>query len=200
MKQGAEDFGFLFKCPGTWFGVFRPSFPKLPQYLNTCETGTARHTEGNDTRVRSYLMWNKELKTLDYISGVLAHDLWYSGPVSQCLSTCETGVIQPIQGLDTRVRSHLIWNIELKTLDYLSFDSVHDIGLFGPFFPFFLFALMPKSQTDITQSLDDLGRRVRPHLMWNIQLKTMDYFRCVLPHDLGYFIQVSPNLPDAKIP
>ena len=39
VKQGAEDFGLLFRCPGTWFGVFRPSFPKLPQYLSTCETG-----------------------------------------------------------------------------------------------------------------------------------------------------------------
>ena len=45
VKQGAEDFALLFRCPGTWFGIFGPSFLKLPQYSSTCETGIARPTE-----------------------------------------------------------------------------------------------------------------------------------------------------------
>ena len=123
-------------CPCTWFGAFRPGFPKLPQYPSTCKTGIAWPTEGPDTRVRSHLMWNKELKTLDYFSCVPAHNLRYSGPVSpNCPTTCETVIIWPIEGLDTSVRSRLMWNKELKTLDYFLYDSVHNLGVFGPFFP-----------------------------------------------------------------
>ena len=80
VKQGAEDFGLPFRCSSTWFGVFRPSFSKLPQYSSTCETRIARPTEGNDTRVRSYLMWKKELKTLDYFSCDSLHDVGVFGP------------------------------------------------------------------------------------------------------------------------
>ena len=147
------------------------SFPKLSQYPSTCEIGITRPTEGNDTRRRSHLMWNKELKTLYYFSGVPF--TWFeifrsSFPkLPQYLSTCETGVIQLAQVLDTRVRSHLMWNKELKTLDYFSGDSVHDVMVFGP-----LFSKLPEcpstQKTVITQSLDDLGRGVSAHLMWNV--------------------------------
>ena len=51
VKKGAEDFGLLFMCPCTWFGVFGPNFPKLTQHPSTCETATAQPTEGIDTRV-----------------------------------------------------------------------------------------------------------------------------------------------------
>ena len=126
-------------CPCLWFGVFGPNFPKLPRYPSTCETGIARPTEGPDTRVRSHLMWNKELKTLDYFSRVLAHDLGYSCLLSpklpQYLNTCEAGIIQPTEGLDTSIRSHLMWNKEMKTLDFFLCDSVLDLGVFGPFPP-----------------------------------------------------------------
>ena len=57
---GAEDFGLLFMCPCAWFGVFGPSFPILPQYPSTCETGITKPTEGLDTSVTSHMMWNKE--------------------------------------------------------------------------------------------------------------------------------------------
>ena len=77
MKQGAENFGLLFMCPCTWFGVFGPNFPKLPQYPSTCETGIIRPAEGPDTRVRSHLMWNKELKTLDFLFVWLC--TWFRG-------------------------------------------------------------------------------------------------------------------------
>ena len=123
----------------TWFGVFGPSFPKLPQHPSTCETGSiARPTEGPDTRVRSHLMWNKELKTLDYFSCVPAHDLGYLGPISpkfpQYPSTCETGIVQPMGPPDTRVRSnYLMWNKELKTLNYLCPCLSHDLGIRAQF-------------------------------------------------------------------
>ena len=86
-----------------------------------------------------------------------------------------------------------MWNKDLKTLDYFLYDSVHNLGVFGPFFT--KLPLCSSTQkTDITQSSDDLGRRVRPHLLWNFKLKTMDYIRRVLLHDLGYLGPVSPNL------
>ena len=68
VKQGAEDFWLLFMCPCPWFGVFECSFPKLPQYLSTCETGTIQLTEGPGTTVGSHLMWNNGLKALDFFS------------------------------------------------------------------------------------------------------------------------------------
>ena len=106
--------------------VFWPSFPKLPQYLSTCETGITRPTVGPATRTRSHLMWNKQLKTLDYFSCVPAHDYGVFGTsfpkLPQYLCTCETGIIQPTQGLDTSIRPHLMW-------DFFSSDSVLDLGV-----------------------------------------------------------------------
>ena len=50
--QGYSFYRFwVIKEKPTWFGVFRSSFPKLPQYLSTCETGTTQPTEGLVTRV-----------------------------------------------------------------------------------------------------------------------------------------------------
>ena len=136
-------------CTCTWFGVFGPSFPKLSQCPITCETGKAQPTEGNNTRVRSHLIWNKELKTLDYF---LCPCTWFGvfGPsfpkLPRYLSTSETGIIQTIEGLDTRLRSHLMWSKKLKTLDYFTFDSVHDLRVFGPFFPKLPLCQLPKKQ------------------------------------------------------
>ena len=126
-------------CPSMWFGVFGFSFPKLPQYPSTCETGIAQPTEGNGTTVRSHLMWNKELKTLDYFSGVPY--TWFgifrpSFPkLPQYLSTCETGIARPTEGNGTRIRSHLMWNKEMKTLDYFSGVPCTWFGIFRPSFP-----------------------------------------------------------------
>ena len=36
--------------------------------------------------------------------------------------------------------------------------------------------------------------------MWNVMLKTLDYFLCVSRHDLRYLGPVSPNCPNAQIP
>ena len=68
VKWGTEVLGLLFVCPFAWFGLFRPSFPKLLQYSSTWETGITQPTQALDTRVISHLMWNKKLKTLDYFS------------------------------------------------------------------------------------------------------------------------------------
>ena len=68
-------------CSCIWFGVFGLSFPNLPQYLSTCETGIIQPTEDLDTSIRSHLMWNKEMKTLDYFLCDSVHDLGDLGPV-----------------------------------------------------------------------------------------------------------------------
>ena len=83
-------------------------------------------------------------------------------------------------------------------MDFFLCDYVLDLRVFGPFPPQKSTQSSPSTQkTGITQSSDDLGRRVRLHLMRNVELKNMDYFRHVSPHDLGYLDPVSPNLPDA---
>ena len=128
---------------------------------------------------------------------------WVFGPsflkLPQYLSTCETGIIGPFCGLDTRVRSHC----EIRSWKlWITFHvTVHDLGLFAnyPKMP------IPTTQkTVVTQSLGDLCRGVRPYLMWKVELKTMDYFRCVLPHDLGCLglvsqIYLMPKYPKAGI-
>ena len=70
-------------------------------------------------------MWNVELKTLDYPSCVPVHDLGYLGQVSpNCPNTWvpvkQVYITHPTEGLGTRVRSHLMWNKDLKTSDYFS--------------------------------------------------------------------------------
>ena len=108
VKCNAENSGLLFVCLYTRFGVFGPSFPKLPQCPNTCETSITQALEGLDTRGKANLMWNLKLKTLDYFSCVPVHNLGYLGSVSpnlrQYLGNCETGIIQPTEDLDTSIR------------------------------------------------------------------------------------------------
>ena len=87
-----------------------------------------------------------------------------------------------------------MWNNELKSLDYFLFGPWTWFGAIWALFPQIVLMLI-----SVTQSLVDLCRRVRPDLMWKVELKTMDYFRCVPQHDLGYLGSVSPNLPDAQI-
>ena len=88
-------------------------------------------------------MWNKQLKTLDYFSCVPAHDYGVFGSsfpkLPQYLCTCETGIIQPIEGLDASVMPHLMW-------DLFSSDSVLDLGVYGHFSPNCPNAQEPKKQ------------------------------------------------------
>ena len=86
MKCGAEDFGLPFMCPCTWFGVFEPSFPKLAQYPSTCEAGIIQPAEALDTSIRPHLMWNKELKILDFFTCDSILDLGVFGSFSPKLS------------------------------------------------------------------------------------------------------------------
>ena len=51
------------------------------------------------------------------------------------------------------------------------------------------------SQTGIAQASDGLDTWVWFHLIWNIGLKTLNYFLCFPVHDLGYLDTVSPKFP-----
>ena len=80
-KQSTVLIFWLTPCLNMIWGVW-VHFPKMPQYMSTCETGITQPTEGLDTWVRSHLMWNKEQNTLDSVQCVPAHDLGYLRPVS----------------------------------------------------------------------------------------------------------------------
>ena len=54
-------------------------------------------------------------------------------------------------------------------------------------------------KTGISQLSDCFGTWVRPHSMWNVMLKTLDYFLCFSRHDLGFLGSVSPNYPTAHL-
>ena len=55
-------------------------------------------------------------------------------------------------------------------------------------------------ETGIIEASDDLGIKVKSHLMLNKALKILDYFSCVPVYDLGYLGQVSPNCPNIQVP
>ena len=55
-------------------------------------------------------------------------------------------------------------------------------------------------KTSINQPSDCFGTLVRPHSMWNVMLKTLDYFSFVSTHDLGNLGPVYPSFPNAQIP
>ena len=133
----------------------------------------------------------------------------YIGPIvtSNCLipvSTCETGTTRHTKGLDAKVEQGLIWCEGAEGFGlwflwlYLIFES------FLPNCP----NECPSTQkTGITQLNYQMildGRKVRPHLIWNVELKTLDYFRCVLSHDLGIWVQfpqiyLMPKYPKTAI-
>ena len=51
------------------------------------------------------------------------------------VNTCKLSIIQSLEGLDTRVKGKLMWNVELKDFDYFLCVSAYDLGVFGPYFP-----------------------------------------------------------------
>ena len=57
-----------------------------------------------------------------------AHDLGYLCPV-------KAGITWPSENLDTRVRSHFMWNVVLKTLDYFLCLPSHALECLNPVFP-----------------------------------------------------------------
>ena len=129
-------------------------FPKLPQHPSTCETGITQPTKAFDTRVRSHLMWNKELKTLGYCSCVCARDLGYLAPVSP---NCPNTWVLVKQVFNSSYRGHftlvqgLIW-CEVRSWNFaLLFMCLCILfGVFGPSFP-----------------------RLRSDCMWNVVLKIL---------------------------
>ena len=111
------------------------------------------------------------------------------------LSTHETGITQPTDSLDTRVRPHLTWNKDLKNLDSFSCVSSHDLGYLGPVS--FNCPQYPSTcDTGTVLPTEGPDTRLRSHMMWNKELKTLDYFSCVPAHDLGYLGAVSPHCPN----
>ena len=47
---------------------------------------------------------------------------------------------------------------------------------------------------------DGFETRVTPHWMWNVEVKTLNYFLCAPLCGLGYFGSVFPNLVNVQIP
>ena len=80
-------------------------------------------------------MWNLMLKTLHYFLCLPAHDLEYLGPVSSnCLNAqipLKASIVQTSGGLNTWVKPNLMWDLELKTLDYFSSVASYDLRVFG---------------------------------------------------------------------
>lgn len=66
-----------------------------------------------------------------------AHDLGYLGPVfTNCATnTGKAGITWPSENLDTRVRSHFMWNVVLKTLDYFLCLPSYALECLNPVFP-----------------------------------------------------------------
>ena len=46
----------------------------------------------------------------------------------------------------------------------------------------------------ITQPSEGLGTRVEVNLMWNVELKTLDYLSCVISYDLGGVWALFPQI------
>ena len=84
-------------------------------------------------------MWNIQLKTLDCLSCVTSYDLGVLEPYFPKLPNAQIPIRQynwALSGdLDIRVRPHLILTKELKSLDYFSCVSEHDLGYLGPVSP-----------------------------------------------------------------
>ena len=90
--------------------------------------------------------------------------------------------------------------MQLRTMDYFSCAASYDLGVFGPFF-----RKLPQcfntSKTGITNPHSDYpGKRVRCYLMFNEDLKSLDYFSCDPVHDLGYSNPVSLNCAYTRVP
>ena len=87
-----------------------------------------------------------------------------------------------------------MWNVKLKTLDYFSCVASYNLGYLGQLSP--NFSNLRISVKQLTKLSESLGTRVKPNLMWNVKLKTLDYFSYVASNDLGYLGPFSPNFPN----
>ena len=149
------DYGLLSVSPQPWFQVFGPYLG--PVYPNCPNAQIPRNSKNWTFRwllhwVSYHLMWNDELKTLDYFMCLPNHDFKYLGPVQaqflQIALTPEypkTSKVQSSHGLDIWVRNHWMWNDELKTLDCFLCIPNHDFRYLDPTWAKFpQIALMPQ--------------------------------------------------------
>ena len=124
-------------CPCTWFQVYGPSFPNLPQCQSTCETGITWPTDSLDTRVRSHLMQNNKLKALDYFLCEPPHDLGVFGSFFLKLPLMPKYLKNRYNSILRRTwqKSKASFVVKLKTSDYFRCIPPHDFGYLGPVFP-----------------------------------------------------------------
>ena len=66
----------------------------------------------------------------------------------------------------------------------------------GPVFPNYLNAQNKYCKAAVTRPPNGFYTWLRPHLMWNIELKTLNYFLRNPTHDFCYLGLVSPNFPN----
>ena len=101
----------------------------------------------------------------------------------------QVAITQPSDCLGTWITPHSMWN--MVTLDCLLCASRHDLGYFDPVF----LNCLDTCKISITQPVEGLNTRVKANLMGNVELKTLDYFSCVISYDLGVFGSYLPKLP-----
>ena len=87
----------------------------------------------------------------------------------------------------------MTWGIWSQLLHYFLCVTSYDLGVFGPYFPKCPYCSITHKRS-ITEPSDDFDMRLRPHLMLNKELKSLDSFLCFLVHDLGY-LGCFPKLP-----
>ena len=104
----------------------------------------------------------------------------------------ETVKTQSSEGLYHWIRLHVIWNVELNTLEDFPFISFHDFWDLGNFSTFLQCHKYTKA--GITWLSYGLYTCVRLHLIWNAEFNTLNGFLCICAHHLGYIF--GPNFPD----
>ena len=115
------------------------------------------------------ITWGIWSQLLYYFLCVTSYGLGVFGPyflkLPWCSNTHKTGITEPSNDFDIRVRPHLMLNKELKSLD--SFFVC-------PWAQFPQTAPIPDTwETGITQPTETPDTRVLSHLMWNNELKTL---------------------------
>ena len=85
------------------------------------------------------ITWGICSQILHYFSCITSYDFGVFGPylpkLPLCSNTHKTGITEPSDDFDIRVRLHLMLNEELKSLDSFSCVLVYDLGYLGPVYP-----------------------------------------------------------------
>ena len=117
-------------------------------------------SDGLHTWVRPHAMQNLDMKTMDYfprVSLAMILGTWIQYPqiaLNWSPKYANIGITQPSDGLQTWLRTHWMWNLELK-IEYAFGVSITIIWGFGLSLP--KLQLYPKYlKTGITWSLDGL--------------------------------------------